>query len=101
MLEAGLVAELRALLDSGVPPDAPGLRSVGYREFLPHLLERAPLALGIEAFVRGSRRYAKRQETWIRHRLPRSIVIAIAEGETPERTAARVEEALAARGLSP
>jgi tRNA dimethylallyltransferase len=95
MLEAGLIDELRRLLDAGVSPGAPGLRSVGYREFLPHLLEGAPLADCVERFLRESRRYAKRQETWIRHRLPDKVVLEIGQGEAPDRTAARLEEGIA------
>ena len=49
MLAGGLLDEIRALLDSGLAPDAPGLRTVGYREFLPHL-ERS-VFLGGEPFL--------------------------------------------------
>jgi tRNA dimethylallyltransferase len=94
LLDAGLVEELRALLATGVPPDAPGLRTVGYREFLPHLLEGKPLPLCVAEFVRASRRYAKRQETWLRHRIPEAIVVQVGAEETAEETAGRVEEAL-------
>lgn len=69
MLEQGLLEELRELLARGVPPSAPGLRTVGYREFLPHLLEGEALDIGIERFRRNSRRYGKRQMTWFRNRI--------------------------------
>ena len=94
ILEAGLVMELRELLASGVPPDAPGLRTVGYREFLPHLLEGKPLSACEEEFVRASRRYAKRQGTWLRHRVPEAVVVRIEPGEAAEETAKRVGSAL-------
>jgi tRNA dimethylallyltransferase len=93
MLEAGVLEELHALLASGVPPDAPGLRTVGYREFLPHLLEGKPLPGCVEEFVRASRRYAKRQETWLRHRAPGAVVLRIEGGEAAEETAKRVRNA--------
>jgi tRNA dimethylallyltransferase len=101
ILEAGLVAELRELLASGVPPDAPGLRTVGYREFLPHLLEGKPLPECEEEFVRDSRRYAKRQGTWLRHRVPEAVVLRIAPGEAAEETAERVGTALGLDRLRP
>ena len=94
ILDAGLVAELRDLLATGVPADAPGLRTVGYREFLPHLLEGKPLSACIEEFVRDSRRYAKRQGTWLRHRVPDAVVLHVEADETPEETAERVSAAL-------
>jgi len=94
ILEAGLVAELRDLLAAGVAPDAPGLRTVGYREFLPHLLDGKPLAACKEEFVRDSRRYAKRQGTWLRHRVPEAVVLWIGPGEAAEETAKRVGGAL-------
>jgi tRNA dimethylallyltransferase len=92
MVEAGLVAELRSLLDAGISPEAPGLRTVGYREFLPHLLQRVPLESCLERFLADSRRYAKRQETWLRHRLPERREFHLEEGEAPPRTAARILE---------
>lgn len=96
ILDAGLVQELRGLLAAGVPPEAPGLRTVGYREFLPHLLEGKPLPKCVEEFVRDSRRYAKRQETWLRHRVPEAIVVRVDADETAEVTAERVGVVLAA-----
>jgi len=98
MMAAGLVAELAALLRQGVPPDAPGLRTVGYREFLPHLLEGRALAVCEEGFVRASRRYAKRQETWLRHRLPERIELRVGDEEPAAETAVRIARALAGGG---
>jgi tRNA dimethylallyltransferase len=94
MLDAGLLGEIEQLLASGVPADAPAFRTVGYREFLPHLLAGAPLGPCITRFVQSSRQYAKRQETWFRHRIPERIEIAL-EGETPpEENVDRIERAL-------
>jgi tRNA dimethylallyltransferase len=70
MLRAGLVEEVEAALARGVAPDAPGLDGVGYREVVQLLrgdLRREAL---LEAIVRATGRYAKRQETWFRHQLP-------------------------------
>lgn len=65
MFAAGFVDEVRALRARGVPADAPGLRTVGYRELLagdPGGDEAAALA----AVMRATRRFAKRQRTWFR-----------------------------------
>ncbi len=71
MLAAGLIAEVEALLARGVPPQAPGLDGVGYREVV--ALLRGELSAGAlrDAIVVATRRYAKRQETWFRHQLRR------------------------------
>jgi tRNA dimethylallyltransferase len=69
MLAAGLVHEVRDVLGRGVPPDAPGLDGVGYREVAAMLAGRLAPADLREAIVRATRRYAKRQETWFRHQL--------------------------------
>jgi tRNA dimethylallyltransferase len=69
MLASGLVDEVRRILAAGVPKDAPGLETVGYREvvaFLDGAMDEAGLA---EAISLSTRHYAKRQETWFRHQL--------------------------------
>jgi tRNA dimethylallyltransferase len=69
MLAAGLVDEVRGLLSRGLPPQAPGLDGIGYREVVAMLAGRLrPDALR-DAIVVSTRRYAKRQETWFRHQL--------------------------------
>ena len=69
MIEAGAWDELRALVESGVPLDAPILDSVGYRQMLPALNDEMQRVQSIVLWKQESRRYAKRQETWFRHQL--------------------------------
>lgn len=69
MLEAGWVAEVRGCLAAGVPPDAPGLSAVGYREIVAHLEGRLAADGLADAIAQATRRYAKRQDTWFRHQL--------------------------------
>ncbi len=69
MLAAGLVEEVRGVLASGVPADAPGLTGVGYREVVSHLAGELEAAKLPEAIAAATRQYAKRQETWFRHQL--------------------------------
>jgi tRNA dimethylallyltransferase len=69
MLQAGLVAEVEAVLATGLPSDAPGLDGVGYREVVAMLRGTLPTGELEEAIVVSTRRYAKRQETWFRHQL--------------------------------
>jgi tRNA dimethylallyltransferase len=69
MLAAGLVAEVRALLESGLADAAPGLDGVGYREIVAMLRGTLPASGLRDAIVVATRRYAKRQETWFRNQL--------------------------------
>ncbi|MFP4561451.1 MAG: tRNA (adenosine(37)-N6)-dimethylallyltransferase MiaA [Thiohalorhabdus sp.] len=66
MLEGGLEEEVRALVQAGVDPDAPALRSVGYRQVREHLEGRRSREELLEAGVVATRRLAKRQLTWLR-----------------------------------
>jgi tRNA dimethylallyltransferase len=104
MLAAGLVEEVRAVLARGVPPDAPGLDAVGYREVAAMFAGRLPAADLRDAIVQATRQYAKRQETWFRHQLRGEGVSGAGEGsawtldasEAPERLAALVRDRWAA-----
>ena len=97
MLRDGFVEEVEAVLARGVAPDAPGLDGVGYREVVQVL--RGQLARGslVEAIVRATTRYAKRQETWFRHQLPPATMTLDASG-TPAALAAEIAGAWARVG---
>ncbi len=69
MLEAGLVEETQSLLDAGLSPDAPGLRTIGYREILDVFDGRREFDQLLEVITTATARYAKRQRTWIRGQL--------------------------------
>jgi len=64
MLDNGLVDEVRRLLDSGHTGTA--LQAIGYKEFSEYLGGKMSLEEACEAVKQGSRRYAKRQLTWLR-----------------------------------
>ncbi len=66
MLEKGLLHEIEAVLNRGYSPDCPGLNSLGYKEFIPHLCLGADLSLCLDRAAQHSRNYAKRQCTWYR-----------------------------------
>ena len=105
MFATGLEAEVARLVQAGFAADAPGMRAIGYREFfaqeawLKKLKEGEPLAADEAAAVMGniakdSRRYAKRQETYIRA-LPAVIRIEASEGREaalPEKVAYIIED---------
>lgn len=66
MVEQGLLEEIRGLLARGLPPGATSLQAIGYKEPLRALRGEISLEEAWELVKRESRRYAKRQLTWLR-----------------------------------
>lgn len=67
MFAAGLVDEVRGLLDAGVPRDAQAFMAIGYREILSYLQKEVSLEETKEEIKSATKQYAKRQCTWFRH----------------------------------
>ena len=67
MLAAGLVDEVRRLLDAGLPPTARPLQAIGYRDALAVVKGKSTLEQAEQAIVTATMRFAKRQMTWFRH----------------------------------
>ena len=61
----GLVDEVKGLLSKGYGPDLKPMKSLGYRHVLYHLSGVFPLSRAIAETKRDTRRYAKRQATWL------------------------------------
>lgn len=66
MFESGFVGEVRALLDSGVPPTAPAMSSIGYQQIVRHLAGDLTLDEAAAETKRATRRLARRQYQWFR-----------------------------------
>jgi tRNA dimethylallyltransferase len=66
MFRQGLLDEVRDLLNSGVSPEAPPFRALGYRQALRHLRGEISQDEAICLTQRATRQYAKRQMTWFR-----------------------------------
>jgi len=64
MIEAGLVEEVRALLDRGLGEDLVPMRGLGYAQIIPYLRGQCTLAEAVRVLKRDTRRFAKRQLTW-------------------------------------
>jgi tRNA dimethylallyltransferase len=75
MLEDGGLEEARALHALDLDPTLPLLRAVGIRELLEHLSGKTSLAGAVASAKQATRRYAKRQMTWFRHRLDADLRI--------------------------
>ncbi len=65
MFRRGLVDEVRRLLSRGIGPEYKPMGSLGYSHVLSHLLRGLPLERAVAETKRDTRRYAKRQLTWL------------------------------------
>lgn len=66
MMEAGLVGEVRGLLDAGLREGATAPQAIGYKEIVAALEGRCTMEEAVAAIKQATRRYAKRQRTWFR-----------------------------------
>lgn len=66
MVAQGLVEEVQALLDRGYRDALTAAQAIGYKEVVAHLDGDVSLETAIEQIKQASRRYAKRQMTWLR-----------------------------------
>ena len=70
MVAAGVLEEVAALGARNLDPALPAMKATGMRDFLAHLDGKVDLASATEAAKRETRRYAKRQLTWLRNQVP-------------------------------
>ncbi len=68
MFDRGLVEEVRRLLESGVGADTTAMQAIGYKEVAAFLQGKCSLDQAVDGVCHASRRYAKRQLTWLRSR---------------------------------
>lgn len=66
MIGAGLVDEVRRLLNAGYSPGLTSMQGLGYKEIIAHLAGELSLPEAVELLKRNTRRFAKRQLTWFR-----------------------------------
>ena len=83
MFRRGLVEEVRGLLAGGFDRSLKPMMAHGYRHAAAHLLDGVPLPDTIEAVKRDTRRYAKRQVTWLSSE---PNLVHIVPGEEPRFT---------------
>ena len=72
MIELGAADEVRALLDRGLDPAFPVMRAIGVREIAAWLDGDVTREEAVAAGQQATRRYAKRQYTWLAHQPPES-----------------------------
>ena len=66
MLRRGLMEEVKNLLGAGLSPHCTAMQAIGYKEAAAYLTGRLSYDEATEEIKRASRRYAKRQLTWLR-----------------------------------
>ena len=71
MFAAGLVDEVRGLIERGCGCDLPAMSGIGYRQVCQHLAGEVPLAEAVERVKTETHRLARVQRNWFRERDPR------------------------------
>ena len=66
MFEAGLVEEVRSLLDAGLAEGRTAREAIGYRQVAAYLRGECSLDQAREDTVSATRRFARRQDSWFR-----------------------------------
>jgi len=66
MIEKGLLREARELRERGYGPELRPMRAIGYRHMAPVVDGADTLAHALEVMRRDTRRFARRQRTWLR-----------------------------------
>jgi tRNA dimethylallyltransferase len=84
MFHMGLVEEVQGLLARGYDRDLASMGAIGYRHVLSHLLDGISRGQAVEQMKRDTRRYAKRQVTWLSGE---AGVVRLKEGGGPEEAA--------------
>lgn len=92
MLGAGAVAEAAAFARLGLPGDLPASRATGLRELVGHVRGEISLQAAATAAKAATRRYAKRQMTWIRGRMAGWTVLETGDAQATTAVARQLEE---------
>ena len=66
MMEEGLADEVRSLLAQGLTASHTAMQAIGYKELVRAVEEETSVGQAVEDIKRESRRYAKRQLSWLR-----------------------------------
>lgn len=64
MLEAGLLQEVKQLLEEGLSPECQSMQSIGYRQLVWYFRDGMPYEEAVDKLKQATRNFAKRQITW-------------------------------------
>ncbi|MEO6701278.1 MAG: tRNA (adenosine(37)-N6)-dimethylallyltransferase MiaA [Jatrophihabitantaceae bacterium] len=97
MIEAGFIDEVRGLLPAGLRDSPTAAKALGYQQLLAVLDDsgrvQGDLAEAVDATVRGTLRFVRRQRSWFR-RDPRVCWLDAAEPDLVERALAQLSPTL-------
>ena len=93
MIQAGLLQEVRDLLERGYGPELRPMQAIGYRHMLPVAQGSATLEMALPRMRTDTRRFARRQRTWLRS-VPEAEWV---DPREPDAIFARVEAFLEAK----
>ena len=99
-INRGLVNEVQALLNAGIPENASAMSSIGYRQLLPFFRGESTLAACIERIRVDTHRYLRHQETWLRKN-PRLTWYDVTDPEWRERATKQIAAFLDSSTLLP
>ena len=97
MMAAGLVDEVRALLERGLSPRLRPLQSIGYRQAVAVVAASWRSREAEQSIVADTMRFAKRQMTWFRHQQP-DVALVRGGGAADDAVLRWLEEVPAWRG---
>ncbi len=89
LLGEGWLDEVETLVRAGHSGSSPAMSSIGYRHVLDLAQGRISREAAVQAILRDTWRYGRRQRTWFRHQLPPDAV-RVDAGEGYDRLAARI-----------
>jgi tRNA dimethylallyltransferase len=72
MMQAGLIDEVRGLLEQGYHWDLPAMSGLGYRQFRPYIEGSATLDECVQRLKYDTHTFVRRQDNWFR-RLPNTV----------------------------
>jgi tRNA dimethylallyltransferase len=93
MLDCGLEAEVKTLMDRGLSPDLASMQGLGYKHFMEHFLGRVSREEAVVLLKRDTRRFAKRQFTWFR-REPETLWVDISGLDHPGEISERIKKSI-------
>lgn len=66
LMEEGLLAEVKKLMDMGLTQEHISMKGIGYKELMDHLDGKYGLEEAVDKIQKNTRHYAKKQLTWFR-----------------------------------
>ena len=96
LIEAGLIKEVEALLKKGLTENSISMKGIGYKEMISYLHGEFDLSEAVRLVKRNTRRYAKRQLTWLR-RYPDMIWFDLSEYPSEKEALSAIFDAIRSR----